>query len=121
MNNFDELYGDKGLMVELISSGTFDDNGNLAFTDRGKAIIKEIADYARSRPMDEKTKELREEYISRGLTASEVWCDMLMKVTDAPFAIYRDMTVMLLMPILDELVNGKESVSDDNRKSKETA
>ena len=115
MVEIDELYGDKGLMVEFIDSAVFDDSGNLTgFADRGKAIIKEIADYARSRPMDEKTKELREESISRGLTASEVYCDMLVKVTDAPFAIYRDMTVMLLMPILDELVNGRKESKNEN-------
>ena len=109
MNKVDELYGDKGLMVEFIDSAVFDDNGNITtFSDRGKAIIKEIADYARSRPMDKKTKELREGYINQGVNASEVYYDMLIKVTNAPFGIYREMTVLLLMPILDELVNGKE-------------
>ena len=108
MNKIEELYGDNGLMVELIKSASFENHNLTGFTDRGKAIIKEIADYSRSRPMYKKEKEQREEYANCALSASEVYYDMLTKVTNAPFAIYRDMTVLLLMPVLDELVNGKE-------------
>lgn len=107
MNKTDELYGDNGLMVEFIDNAVLDKDGNLTgFTDRGKAIIREIADYARSNPLYEKTKEEREQYCSHGPTADNVYVDMLLKVLNAPFTIYRDMTVLMLMPVLDQLING---------------
>ena len=108
MTKVDELYGDNGLMVELIDNAVTEDGNLTGFTDRGKAIIREIADYSRSRLINKETKEQQEEYRNRGMTASEVYMDMIAKIANAPFGIYGEMAVILLMPILDELVNGKE-------------
>lgn len=106
MVNMDELYGENGLMVELIENQTSKDLFKAEFTERGKEIIKEISEYVRNKPIYAATDTEREKYKAEGRSASEVWLDILSKVCDAPFSVYRDMAILLLLPVLDDMVNG---------------
>ena len=109
MKNTDDLYilTSQCSIPELIEAVKKDGN-NLIFTDRAKAIVKEIATYARETGIWESSTELRENFWknSADATPEQVYGYMLDRI--APTRIHRDSSILLIMPRLDELLNGTE-------------
>lgn len=106
MTNINQIYD---LMPELIDD-VKEDGGEFVFSERAKAIVKEIADYARSTKLYARSKEQGDEFWKDGKqhTAREIYLFMLDRIVNAPTAIHRNSSVILHIPYLDEELNGKE-------------
>ena len=106
MKNIDALYT---LVPELIEA-VKRDGENLTFTDRAKEIIKEISAYGRETGIWKSSTERREQFWkdSADATPEQVYGYMLDKIVNAPTRIHRDSSILLIMPRLDELLNGIE-------------
>lgn len=103
MKAIEELYE---LVPELIGLVTYDEDKNLLFDDRAKAIIKDIADFARNTKIWETVKEQREQFWedTKDSTPEQVYSYMLDRIVNAPTSIHRDSSIILIMPRLDELL-----------------
>lgn len=77
---------------------TQEDNG-IEFTSRSVELIHEIADMCNEIPIVQKTKEQAEDY-AEGLSAKQVYMDMLVKIVEAPTAIHMKMSAKMLIPII---------------------
>lgn len=86
------------LMLELLENNTDWRDGQVIFTDRGREIIDEISDYAEQTRIFQEHKERGE--IFDGYTAQQVFCYMLDRVVNAPTAIHRQTSVLLIMPFV---------------------
>ena len=105
MNNLKQLCA---LIPELIKETTLGDD-NIIFSDRAKAIIKEVVEYSKKTPIyKENSTRANEFWTSENKTARNVYAHMLNKIVNAPTSLHRDASVILCIPILDEIVNGAE-------------
>lgn len=86
------------LMLELLEDNIKGDPWEV--TDRGREIIDEISDYAEQLDIFQTNKDRGE--IFEGATARQVYGYMLDRVVNAPTEIFRDMSVVLIMPFLRE-------------------
>ena len=77
---------------------TLEDN-RIEFTSRSIELIHEVAKMCNEIPIVEKTKEQAEDY-AEGLSAEQVYLDMLVKIVDAPTAIHMKMSAKMLIPII---------------------
>lgn len=77
---------------------TQEDNG-IEFTSRSVELIHEIAEMCNEIPIVQKTKEQVEDY-AEGLSAEQVYMDMLVKIVEAPTAIHMKMSAKMLIPII---------------------
>lgn len=100
-----ELYE---LFSELIEQVKYGKDKKLFFNDKAKAIIKEIAEYARKTKIWEIVKEQREQFweYSKDSTPEQVYAYMLDRIVNAPTSFHRDSSVILIIPRLDEILNG---------------
>lgn len=107
MNSIDQMYE---LVPELIEE-TKDDGTNLIFSDRAKEVVKEVAEFSRKTKLYQENKERGKEFWSNPeeRTARNIYIYMLDRIVNAPTSIHRDSSVILLMPVLDEAVNGTEA------------
>lgn len=108
MKAIEELYE---LVTELIESVQHGDDNTVTFTDRAKAIVKEIAEFSRETRIWEETKEEREWFWedTKDGTPEQVYGYMLDRIVNAPTRFHRDSSVILVIPRLDELLNGEEA------------
>lgn len=97
------------LTLELIEE-VHGDEGQFNFSVKAKRIIEELSEYARKTELWRKNKQRREkfwkEYQDAG--AEQVYCYLLDRIAFAPTSLYRDGSILLLIPKLDELLNGAE-------------
>lgn len=82
------------LMLELLENNV--DPEKAKFTDRGREIIDEISDYAEQTRIFLEHKERGERF--DGYTAQQVFDYMLDRVVNAPTAIHRNASILLIMP-----------------------
>ena len=73
---------------------------NVFFSEKAKGLIKEIAEYAKTTMLYKRTKERREEFWK------ETQDTLLDRVANAPTRIHAESSIILLMPRLDEVLNG---------------
>lgn len=108
MKNIEELYD---LVPQLIEAVHHRDDNTVVFTDKAKALVHEIADYARTTRIWEETKEEREWFWedTKDGTPELVYGYMLDRIVNAPTRLMRDSSVILVIPRLDELLNGEET------------
>lgn len=99
-------------LVHEVYESNFPDNKpkdeKLAFTDRAKSLIKEMADYSRRTKLYEHHRDNDREFWEDvgEETPEKVYAHMLNRVNNAPLNIHMYSSIILLMPKLDELVNG---------------
>ena len=81
---------------------------NVIFSEKAKGLIKEIAEYAKTTTLYKRTKERREEFweMTKDATPALVYGYMLDRVANAPTRIHAESSIILLMPRLDEVLNG---------------
>ena len=102
MKNINEL---SNLMIALIE----DVGHDISFSDKSKVIIHDIAEYARqlelykhySYDSDSFMEEWRAE---ETVTAKAVYLHMLYKIVNAPTVLHRNMSIILFMPIIDDML-----------------
>lgn len=93
------------LMLELLEDNIKGDPWEV--TDRGREIIDEISDYAEQLDIFQTNKYRGE--IFEGATARQVCGYMLDRIVNAPTALRRDMSVVLIMPLLREKLRREKS------------
>lgn len=97
------------LMISLIKEV----GGSCTFSDKSKAIIHDIAEYSRQRELyrrftDNMSAFMEEWQNEKDVTAKDVYLHMLDKIVNAPTILHRNTSIILLMPIIDDLLNKNE-------------
>lgn len=87
------------LICELLEEPVTQEDNGIEFTSRSVELIHEIAEMCNEIPIVQKTKEQAEDY-AEGLSAEQVYMDMLVKIVEAPTAIHMKMSVKMLIPII---------------------
>lgn len=87
------------LICELLEETVTQEDNGIEFTSRSVELIHEIADMCNEIPIVQKTKEQAEDY-AEGLSAEQVYMDMLVKIVEAPTAIHMKMSAKMLIPII---------------------
>ncbi len=89
-------------MVErLLDMDIIGDDNSITFTDEAKQLIHEISERCMDATLIVENKERIDQY-GEGLSAEDVYTDMLHKMLDAPTFLHMRMTVRLLIPIIDQ-------------------
>ena len=94
------------LMLELLESNTDWQDANAVFTERGREIINEIADFAEQTDIYQRNKEKGEMF--DGSTVQQVFGYMLDRIVNAPTTIHRNSSVILIMPFVRQKLREEE-------------
>ena len=105
----------KKAVTELIEEVMKENDGkegkeNVIFSQRAKALAKKIADFSRKTKIWQETERQREEFWreTKDATPALVYGYLLDRVVNAPTIFHSNSSIILLMPKLDELLNGTE-------------
>ena len=82
------------------------DGEKIVFTSIAVELIHEIAEKCNEIQIVKETQEQSEKYAD-GLSAEEVYLDMLLKVVQAPTKLHMMMSVRMLIPIVDRKLREK--------------
>lgn len=89
-------------MVEkLLNMDIVGDDETIVFSDDAKKLIHEIAEMCNAIPIVSETQEQAEQYAD-GLTAEQIYVDMLYKIVEAPTKIHMRMSARMLVPIINQ-------------------
>jgi hypothetical protein len=88
------------LICELLEQNVVQHDNSIVFTGRTVELIHEIADKCNEIPIVQYTQRAAENY-AEGLTAEQVYMDMLNKIVSAPTRIHMRMSARMLIPIID--------------------
>lgn len=97
----DDLIGD------LLDEPSVQDDDSVVFTDKALGLIHEIAEKCKDIPVVKENQRQMEEYAA-GLSAEEIYVDMLNKIVEAPTKIHMRMLVRLLIPIISDKLKSRE-------------
>lgn len=84
-----------------------DKNGEIQLTDAHKQLISEISELCNNAPLVQGTKEQAEKY-AEGVTAEQIYIDMLYKIVEAPTALHMRCCARMLIPIIDKKLKERE-------------
>ncbi len=76
------------------------EDNSIAFTDEAKLLIHEKSEECMKASMFVKNKDRIDEY-GKGLSAEDVYVDMLHKIVAAPTSMHMLMSARLLIPVID--------------------
>ena len=93
------------LMISLIE----DTGDDCSFSDKSKTIIHDIAEYARQMELYKHFSRDRDSFMEKWraeetVTAKDVYMHMLYKITNAPTTLHRNMSIILFIPIIDDML-----------------
>lgn len=88
------------LICELLEEPNVREDNTVVFTDKALSLIREISEQCKDIPIVQETQDRAEEY-ARGLSAEQVYVDMLRKIVEAPAKMYMLATTRMLIPIID--------------------
>lgn len=95
-------------MVErLLDMDIIGEDNSITFTDEAKQLIHEISEECMKTSMIVENKDRMDEY-GKGISAEEVYVDMLHKIVDAPTSLHMCMSARLLIPIVDQKLREEE-------------
>lgn len=89
------------MVEELLGMDIVKSDNTVTFSNEAKRMIHEIAEKCRIIPIVDETREQAEEY-AKGLSAEQVYTDMLYKIVEAPTRIHMRVSVRMLIPIIDQ-------------------
>ena len=95
------------LICDLLDEPSVQDDDSVVFTDRALELIHAIAEKCKEIPVVKKNQRQMEEYAA-GLSAEEIYVDMLIKIAAAPTAIHMRMSARLLIPIISAKLKTQE-------------
>lgn len=95
------------MICDLLDEPSVQDDDSVVFTDRALELIHEIAEKCRDIPVVKESQKQMEEYAA-GLSAEEIYVDMLIKIAAAPTPIHMRMSARLLIPIISAKLKGQE-------------
>lgn len=89
------------MIEQLLDMDIVGDGNTVTFSGEAKQLIHEIAEKCNTIPIVNETKEQAERY-AEGLSAEQVYVDMLHKIVKAPTRIHMRMSARMLIPIIDK-------------------
>ena len=102
-------------VVELLEDVMKENDGkegkeNVIFSQKAKTLVKEIADFSRNTRIYREAEARREEFRNetKDATPALIYGYLLDRVVNAPTMLHASGSVILLIPRLDELLNGTE-------------
>ena len=96
------------MVEELLGMDIVKSDNTVTFSNEAKQLIHEIAEKCSIIPIVEEAREQAEEY-SRGLSAEQVYTDMLYKIVEAPTSIHMRVSAHMLIPIIDQKLRSAET------------
>ncbi len=94
------------LICELLEEPCAGEKGGVVFTSRSVELIHEIAEKCKTIPIVSSTQKQAEEY-AEGITAEQVYMDMLVKIVEAPTKIHMRLTTRMLIPIISDKLKAR--------------
>lgn len=95
-------------VIELLDMDIIHEDGTVTFSDVAKNLIHEICEECLSDGTDSRYAEMEEEY-SKGLSAEDVFVDMINKIANAPTSPHCWMSLKLLLPVIDRKIQNGEA------------
>ena len=95
MHDVDKMI-ERLLDMELVGK-----DNEVIFTDEAKQLIHEISEECMKATIILDNKDRMEDY-GRGLSAEDVYVDMLHKIVEAPTRIHMRMSARMLIPVIDK-------------------
>ncbi|MCD7826324.1 MAG: hypothetical protein LUH14_10255 [Clostridiaceae bacterium] len=95
MKTIDNMIGDLMDMVEV------KDDWKVDFSTEAKKLIHEIAEQCSEIEMVQQTSEQAEKY-GDGLSAEQVYADMIVKIVNAPTGLHMRMAARMLIVVIDK-------------------
>lgn len=89
------------MVEELLGMDIVKSDNTVTFSNEAKQLIHEIAEKCSSIPIVDETRGQAKEY-AKGLSAEQVYTDMLYKIVEAPTTIHMRMSARMLIPIIDQ-------------------
>lgn len=103
-----EIYN---LICELLEEPVVQEDNSVVFTSKSIELTHEIAEKCSTIPIVERIQETgRMEEYAEGLTAEEVFVDMLDKIVNAPTRTHMKMSAKMLIPIISRKLKEKEGL-----------
>ena len=99
---------DVDAMIEkLLEMDIIGEDNSVTFTDEAKQIIHEISEECLKASMIVENKNRAENY-GKGLSAEDVYVDMLHKIVGAPTTLHMRMSARMLISIIDQKIREEE-------------
>ncbi|MDE6517440.1 MAG: hypothetical protein K2L18_06305 [Acetatifactor sp.] len=89
------------MIEDLLDMDIVKTDNTVGFSEKAQQLIHEIAEKCNSIPIVDGTREQAEEY-ARGLSAEQIYIDMLYKIVEAPTRIHMRLSARMLIPIIDQ-------------------
>lgn len=96
------------MVEELLGMDIVKSDNTVTFSNEAKQLIHEIAEKCSIIPIVDETREQAEEY-ARGLSAEQVYTDMLYKIVEAPTRLHIRVSARMLIPIIDQKLRNAET------------
>lgn len=115
--NFFEEKGEKETMKDvdemierLLDMDIVGEDESIVFTEEAKLLIHEISEECMRASMIVKNKDRMDEY-GKGMSAEDVYVDMLHKIVNAPTRLHMRMSARMLISVIDQkLREGEEAI-----------
>lgn len=95
------------MIEELLGMDIVKADNTVVFSNKARQLIHEIAEKCSTISIVDETREQAEEY-ARGLSAEQVYTDMLYKIVEAPTRIHMRVSARMLIPIIDQKLRSVE-------------
>lgn len=95
------------MIEKLLGMDIVKADNTVIFSNEARQLIHEIAEKCSTIPIVDETREKAEEY-ARGLSAEQVYTDMLYKIVEAPTRIHMRVSARMLIPIIDQKLRSVE-------------
>lgn len=89
------------MIADLLDMDIVKSDNTVVFSNEARQLIHEIAEKCSTIPIVDETREQAEEY-AKGLSAEQVYTDMLYKIVEAPTRIHMRASARMLIPIIDQ-------------------
>lgn len=100
---------DVDAMIEkLLELDIIGEDNSITFTDEAKQLIHEISEECLKADIVKSNAAKADEY-GKGLSAEDVYLDMLYKIKDAPTTLHMRMSARMLIPIIDQKIRNGET------------
>lgn len=96
------------MVEELLGMDIVKSDNTVTFSNEARQMIHEIAEKCSTIPIVDETREQAEEY-AKGLSAEQVYTDMLYKIVEAPTRIHMRVSARMLIPIIDQKLRSVET------------
>ena len=96
------------MIEELLGMDIVKADDTVLFSKESIDLIHKIAVKCNTIPIVDETKNQAEEY-ARGLSAEQVYTDMLYKIVEAPTRIHMRVSARMLIPIIDQKLRDAET------------